>query len=268
MGLIYWWARLASSMPSIANFLTQNALVEPFMKALGGIAPERRIPEFAPRVLHRMKMQHAPRNQNCARVILWADTFNNHFFPEVCIAAVEVLEAAGFNVIVSERSLCCGRPLYDFGMLDAARHLLREILDTLRPEIESGVPVIGLEPSCVAVFRDEMAGLFPDDEDARRLQGKIYLFSEFLELMIDHHELPKLRRKALVHGHCHQKAIMRMTHEQAIFSRLGLDYELLDSGCCGMAGSFGFEAGHYHLSKKVGELVLRLTEQAQEEAKV
>jgi Fe-S oxidoreductase len=169
---------------------------------------------------------------------------------------VDVLEAAGFNIIVPQQSLCCGRPLYDFGMLGAAKHLLRSILDALRPEIEAGVPVVGLEPSCIAVFRDEMIGLFPHDEDARRLAGKTYLLSEFLQLMMNHHQLPKLGRKALVHGHCHQKAIMGMSHEQAIFSKLGLDYELLDSGCCGMAGSFGFEAGHYEISKQVGELVL------------
>jgi Fe-S oxidoreductase len=256
MGLIYWWARIAAMMPTVANFFTQTPLVEELMKVLGGIARERRMPEFAPETFKHWFRRREPRNQGRARVILWADTFNNHFFPDVCRAAVEVLEAAGFNVIVPEPSLCCGRPLYDFGMLGAAKHLLRDILDALRPEIEAGIPVIGLEPSCVAVFRDEMKGLLPHDEDAARLANKTYLLSEFLELMMDHYELPKLRRKALVHGHCHQKAIMGMSHEQTLFSKLGLDYELLDSGCCGMAGSFGFEAGHYDVSTKIGELVL------------
>jgi Fe-S oxidoreductase len=141
-------------------------------------------------------------------------------------------------------------------MLDTAKDLLRQILDVLRPEIEAGVPVIGLEPSCVAVFRDEITNLFPNDEDAKRLANKTYLLSEFLEIMINGYQPPKLERKALVHGHCHQKAVMGMNHETAVFSRLGLDCELLDSGCCGMAGSFGFEAGHYDVSMKVGELVL------------
>jgi len=189
-------------------------------------------------------------------VLLWPDTFNNYFFPEVGRAAVIVLEAAGFQVELPAKSLCCGRPLYDFGMLGPAKRLLRQTLDTLRPEIEAGVPIIGLEPSCVAVFRDEMTNLFPDDEDAKRLRDRTFLISEFFETMLDGYQPPQLKRKALVHGHCHQKAIMGMGHDKSIFTKLGLDYQLLDSGCCGMAGSFGFEAGHYDISMNVGELVL------------
>jgi Fe-S oxidoreductase len=141
-------------------------------------------------------------------------------------------------------------------MLGPAKRLLRQVLDTLRPEIEAGVPIIGLEPSCVAVFRDEMTNLFPDDEDAKRVRDRMFLISEFFETMLDGYEPPHLKRKAIVHGHCHQKALMGMEHEKSIFSKLGLDYEILDSGCCGMAGSFGFEAGHYQVSMNVGELVL------------
>src|ERR1051325_9600240 len=140
MGLIYWWARIASWMPSLANILTQTPILEGVMKILGGIAPQRKMPESAPQTFKQWFCERGERNQGNARVILWADTFNNHFFPEVCRAAVEVLEAAGFNVMVPETSLCCGRPLYDFGMLDTAKHLLRQILDTLRPAIEEGVP--------------------------------------------------------------------------------------------------------------------------------
>jgi Fe-S oxidoreductase len=141
-------------------------------------------------------------------------------------------------------------------MLGPAKRLLRQLLDTLRPEIEAGVPIIGLEPSCVAVFRDEMTNLFPDDEDAKRLRDRTFLISEFFETMLDGYQPPQLKRKAIVHGHCHQKAIMGMEHDKSIFAKLGLDYRLLDSGCCGMAGSFGFEAGHYDISLDVGELVL------------
>ena len=256
MGLIYWWTRLAAYMPAIVNFFTQTPLIRDVMKALGGIAPERQMPVFAPQTFKQWFRSRPVRNEGKARVILWPDTFNNNFFPEVCRAAVAVLEAAGFQIRVPDPSLCCGRPLYDFGMLDTAKGLLRQILDVLRPEIEAGVPVIGLEPSCVAVFRDEITNLFPNDEDAKRLSNKTYLLSEFLEIMINGYQPPKLERKALVHGHCHQKAVMGMNHETAVFSRLGLDCELLDSGCCGMAGSFGFEAGHYDVSMKVGELVL------------
>jgi Fe-S oxidoreductase len=256
MGLIYWWARLAALMPGLVNALTHTPVIGDAIKFIGGIAPERRLPIFAAQTFTRWFHSRAPRNAGRARVILWPDTFNDNFFPEVCRAAVEVLEAAGFQVSVPHRSLCCGRPLYDFGMLDTAKRLLREILDALRPEIEAGVPVIGLEPSCVAVFRDEMTNLFPDDQDARRLKDNTYLFSEFVDVMLDGYQPPQLRRKALVHGHCHQKALMGMDHEKAIFSKLGLEYEVLDSGCCGMAGSFGFAKGHYEISMMIGERVL------------
>ena len=121
------------------------------------------------------------RNRLQPRVLLWADTFNNYFLPSTAKAAVEVLEAAGFRVLVPQANLCCGRPLYDFGMLDRAEALLLEILDQLEPEIEAGIPVVGLEPCCVAVFRDELVNLFPHDERAQALSKQTFLLSEFLE---------------------------------------------------------------------------------------
>ena len=151
--------------------------------------------------------------------------------------------------------MCCGRPLYDFGMLTLAKRQLRQILEALRPYILEGVPVVGLEPSCIAVFRDELTNLFPNDENARRLNGQTYLLSEFLEK--ENYRPPKLERKAVVHGHCHHKAIMGMSDEEKVLKKLGLDYEVLDSGCCGMAGSWGYEKGeHYDVSMKAGERVL------------
>jgi Fe-S oxidoreductase len=141
-------------------------------------------------------------------------------------------------------------------MLNTARRLLRNILDTLRPQIEQGVPVVGLEPSCVAVFRDELIDLFPNDEEAKRLSQQTFLLSEFLEKQVQHYRLPQLHHKAVVHGHCHHKAIMGMKDEEAVLSKLGLDYTVLDSGCCGMAGAFGFEKDHYDVSIKVGERAL------------
>src|SRR5207302_345602 len=130
--------------------------------------------------------------------------------------------AAGFQVLVPAKSLCCGRPLYDFGMLDTAKGLQREILDTLRPWIEAGVPIVGLEPSCVAVFRDELAGLFPHDEDAKRLNQQTFLLSEFLNKKVKDYQPPPLQRKALVHAHCHHKAVMKTDDEEAILKKLGL----------------------------------------------
>ncbi len=254
MGLIYWWSRLASLMPGVVNFFAQTPPFSGIAKSLAGLAPQRTIPAFAPLTFKQWFRQRPLRNVGNAQVILWPDTFNNYFHPQTAIAAVEVLEAAGYQVVVPEQSLCCGRPLYDYGFLDLAERLLRQTLDTLRPHVEAGVPLIGLEPSCVAVFRDEMKNLLPHDEDAKRLAQQSFLLSEFLEKA--QYQPPQLKRKALVHGHCHHKAIMKMTDENALLSKLGLDFQVLDSGCCGMAGSFGFEKDHYDVSIKVGERVL------------
>ncbi|HET9979561.1 MAG TPA: (Fe-S)-binding protein, partial [Ktedonobacterales bacterium] len=190
------------------------------------------------------------------RVLLWPDTFNNHFHPETAVAAVEVLETAGFTVDVPGGSLCCGRPLYDFGMLDTAKRLLRQILDKLAPELAAGTPIVVLEPSCAAVFRDELVNLFPDDENALRLKAQTYLLSEFLERFAPDFQTPTLQRHAIVQGHCHQQALMGMHTEEATLRKHVATVETLNSGCCGMAGAFGFEASHYDVSIACGERVL------------
>jgi FAD/FMN-containing dehydrogenase/Fe-S oxidoreductase len=256
MGLIYWWSRLASRMPGLVNFLAQAPLTGSVMKRLGGISPKRQLPEFAPLTFKQWFQLRGPRNKGQPPVIVWPDTFNNFFHPEVGEATVEVLEAAGYRVVLPEQSLCCGRPLYDFGMLNLAKGLLCQILDSLRPQIRQGIPIIGMEPSCLAVFRDELINLFPHDQDAQRLRNQSYLLSEFLIKEAKDYQLPELHRKAVVHGHCQHKAIMRMTAEEKVLSKLGLDYEILDSGCCGMAGAFGFEKEKYDVSIKCGERVL------------
>jgi FAD/FMN-containing dehydrogenase/Fe-S oxidoreductase len=245
MGLIYWWARLASKIPTLVNFLAQTKL----SKVLAGISPNRKIPKFAKRTF-RNSFQRNKKGD----VILWPDTFNNFFFPDTLHAAAEVLRSAGFSVRIPNKILCCGRPLYDYGMLSTAKKLVREILENLKEEIRQGVPVVGIEPSCVAVFRDELQNLFPDDEDAQRLSGQTYLLSEFL---LKHDvQIPKLSKKAIVHMHCHHRAVMGIKSEEKILQKMGLDYQILDSGCCGMAGSFGFEKDHYRISIDIGDLVL------------
>ncbi|HEX6839707.1 MAG TPA: FAD-binding and (Fe-S)-binding domain-containing protein, partial [Polyangia bacterium] len=169
MGLIYWWARLASHFPRTANFVSHARGLSWLFKAIGGVEPKRDVPRFAVEPFKKWWKRRAVVNEGRPRVILWPDTFNNYFMPSTCIAAVEVLEAAGCHVIVPEPSLCCGRPLYDYGFVDRAKKLLQETLGELCDEIEAGVPLVGLEPSCVAVFRDEMHNLVPNDQDALRL---------------------------------------------------------------------------------------------------
>jgi Fe-S oxidoreductase len=188
--------------------------------------------------------------------MLWPDTFNNNFRPDTLSAAVEVLETAGFSVTIPEVRLCCGRPLYDQGFLDMASAYLEEILTALREPIAKGVPLVVLEPSCCSVFRDEMLDLFPKREDARKLAGLTMTLAEFLEKHAPDFSPPKLERSALVQGHCHHKAIMRLQADKTQMNKLGLRYELLESGCCGMAGAFGYEEDKYKISQACGERVL------------
>ena len=256
MGWIYWWSRLASFAPGVANFFTHTPLLRNVAKAVAGIAPQRDVPAFAPQTFKQWFKQRSLKNVGKSQVMLWPDTFNNNFHPETAIAAVEVLEAAGYQVLVPEQSLCCGRPLYDYGFLNMAKALLQQILTTLQPQIEAGIPLVGLEPSCLAVFRDELLNILPHDANAKRLAQQSFLLSEFLEQKVDHYQPPQLQRKAVVHGHCHHKAIMKMKDEESLLTKMGLNYSVPDSGCCGMAGAFGFEKEHYDISIKVGERVL------------
>lgn len=258
MGFINRWARLASLAPRIVNLLAATPGLSALLKFGGGIAQRRTIPKFARRTFRKwFARRRAPATGTGrrGRVILWADTFNNHFQPGSAAAAVEVLEALGYTVTIPRQQLCCGRPLYDFGMLDTARAYLREVLDALADDIHAGVPVIGLEPACLSVFRDELPNLFPDDARAGKLAKQCHLFSDFLMTIADW-EAPQLGGDALVHGHCHQKAVFGMTAEMALLKRLGIRARVPESGCCGMAGAFGFNPGHYDVSLKIGESAL------------
>jgi len=285
-GHIDQWACLASNAPGLVNLTTQLPFLRDIAKTIAGMPQERSIPAFAPETFRQWFRSHrggrlrppreaervswksgalAPRqveegNRALApddrTVLLWPDTFNNYFLPATAKAAVNVLEAAGYHVILPQANLCCGRPLYDFGMLDRAQALLLKILDALSPEIEAGIPVIGLEPSCVAVFRDELLNFFPDDPRAQTLARQTFLLSEFLETNSGNSPLPSLDRKALLHGHCHHKSIMKMTAEESLLRRIGIDFQAPAPGCCGMAGSFGFERDKYEVSQAIGELEL------------
>jgi FAD/FMN-containing dehydrogenase/Fe-S oxidoreductase len=253
-GLIYWWARLASPIAPVVNWFTQMRPFSTILKALGGIAQQRTIPPLASPTLRRWFAGRDATVTEGRRVIFWPDTFSNYLDSAAAVAAIEVLEQAGFAVELPRRPLCCGRPLYDWGMLDRAKRLWRQTLDTLRDDIRAGVPIVGIEPSCVAAFRDELPGLFPDDADAARLSQQVFMLSEFL--VKEGYRPGALPRRAVVHGHCHQKAVIGMAAETALLRQMGVEHEVLDSGCCGMAGSFGFEAHKYDLSVAAGERVL------------
>ncbi len=225
------WVRTASHVPGLVNLATQLPGLRDLAKLAGGIAPQRRLPAFAPQTFKQWWERQNPRGdgrirgtgfRTGSRVLLWADTFNNHFLPSTAKAASEVLEAVGFEVTVPRANLCCGRPLYDVGMLDRAKALLLQIMDELLPEIEAATPIVVLEPSCAAVFRDELVNLFPKDERAQALSKQVFLLSEFLEKNAKDFPLPNLPRRALVHGHCHHKALMKMTAEESVLARMGI----------------------------------------------
>jgi FAD/FMN-containing dehydrogenase/Fe-S oxidoreductase len=250
MGLIDVWARMGSRAPGLVNAVTGNRVLSAPLKRLAGVAGKRRVPRLAPETFRRWNGRGG--QGGGARVILWADTFNDRFHPAVLAAGMQVLEAAGFAPVVPDGRLCCGRPLYDFGMLGRAKRYLRRILDELRDDIRAGVPVVGLEPSCISVFRDELVNLFPTDLDAKRLSEQSFLLSEFLDR--EGFRPPrKLGRKALVQLHCHHASVLGTSAERKLIEGLGLNARILDSGCCGMAGSFGFDREKYDVSMAIAE---------------
>jgi FAD/FMN-containing dehydrogenase/Fe-S oxidoreductase len=253
MGLIYWWARLASHMPRLVNWLAHAPLFGRVFKALGGIHREREVPRFARWTFRRWFAARALANEGRPQVMLWPDTFTNYFQPGIAAAAVDVLESAGYQVVLPPRVLCCGRPLYDFGMLGLARRMLRQILDSLRDEIARGTPLVALEPSCLSVFRDELVALFPSDEHAQRLARQSFLLSEFLRDQARWHPPTLPAAKALVQAHCHHHAIAKLDAERALLDEMGMQHAILDAGCCGMAGAFGFERAHYDVSVACAE---------------
>ena len=264
-GLIDRWLRLGAFAPSVANALIQAPGLTDIAKHVLRIAPERQLPRLARTTFRQWAARHGVRTTGPDRrppakttsdrveVILWVDTFNNSFHPETARAALEVLKSVGYSVVIPGRPLCCGRPLYDFGLLDRAKRYLGSIMNDLAAHIEAGTPIVVLEPSCASVFRDELRNLFPTDPRAQRLSSQTVLLSELLDSGPLPYEGFRLAGHVLLHGHCHQKALMKMSHAERVLGKLGASIDLPDSGCCGMAGAFGFEAGKYEISQAIGE---------------
>ena len=256
LGRINEWAALASHAPALVNSLAHSFLARPMKRALG-IHPNRDLPRFAKQTFRTWFGGRNGAGDQRPEVVLFPDTFNNFYEPEVAIAGTHVLERAGFHVSIPPSQICCGRPLYDQGMLDLAKQRLREAMRVLRPYAERGVPIVGLEPGCILTFRDELPRLFPNEPVAKALAEGTFMLGEFLAREAPAYAPPPCQGRALLHGHCHQKAISGLKHETALLGRMsGLELEVLDAGCCGMAGAFGYEADHYEISKVLAERVL------------
>jgi FAD/FMN-containing dehydrogenase/Fe-S oxidoreductase len=259
-GFIHLWARLASAMPAVANALMHLPGVRAVSKLLAGVEQKREMPLFAPESFKQWWKRRegaGAGSRRAGRVLLFADTFNNYFRPETARAAVAVLEAADFEVQVPMEDLCCGRPLYDYGFVPTARRWLEQMLHALQGAIDAGTPIVVLEPSCAAVFRDELTNLFPRNPDAQRLSKQVFVLNEFLERFAPEHPWPRLRREVLLHGHCHHKTVLDFASEKKLLERMSTHVEEPEDGCCGMAGAFGYEPGdHYRVSIGAGERML------------
>jgi Fe-S oxidoreductase len=246
-------AKWGSLAPALTNAILSGPLTSSLVKSIAGVAPQRELPLLAARPYVKSRKPSAAN----AQVVLWPDTWNNYYHPQTLAAADRILQAAGFQVRVPRGHICCGRPLYDFGFLTDARAYLQRILQNLAPEIDSGLPIVFLEPSCASVFRDELRNFFPTDQRAQRLRDQTFLLSSFLVQHAPDYRPPDLSgRYVLLHGHCHHKSLMKMTSEVEILRRTGAEVSLLDSGCCGMAGPFGFEKEKFAVSQTLAERVL------------
>jgi FAD/FMN-containing dehydrogenase/Fe-S oxidoreductase len=255
-GFMDRWANLASFGPLLANVPMAIPGINSLIKSVLGVAQQRELPRFAAKNFRDQFNRTAKSRTSVGEpVLLWPDTWNNYFHPQALKSAAKLLATAGSTVQVPRKHICCGRPLYDFGFLDEARKYLLRILDEFEPQISAGIPVVMLEPSCATVFRDELINFFPNDERAIRLSKQTIMLSEMLAR--GSWQPPQLPgRRIVVHGHCHQKTQMTMKDEMKLLRATGAEVELLDSGCCGMAGPFGFEKDKFEVSQTLAERVL------------
>ncbi len=255
MGWMPAVARVVALAPRTVNALASVPWVARVAKAFGGVAPERDVPVFAEqRFTDWWRERGGTRGTgHRGEVVVWPDTFTDHFHPAIGRAAVDVLEAAGFRVKVPEAAVCCGLTWISTGQLNIARRVLGHTIDVLREDLRRGTPVVGLEPSCTAVFRADAAELLPNDPDVRRMREQTRTLAELLVERAGDWQPPRVDVRAVVQRHCHQYAVMGFDADREILRRAGVDADVLDAGCCGLAGNFGFEKGHYEVSMACAE---------------
>ena len=252
LGWLPRWTRIASRMPKLANAALKPKPLAALAKRLGGIDQRRPLPQFAEQSFRAWFADHPVADGE--PVMLWLDTFTNGFSPEVGKAAVEVLEDAGLSVRIPDGQVCCGLTWISTGQLDGARAQLNRSLDVLDIALAAGMPIVGLEPSCTAVFRDDALELLPDDQRAARVAAAMRTLAELLTER--GWQPPSLAGvEALAQPHCHQHAVMGFGPDTALLTGAGANVTAV-GGCCGLAGNFGVEDGHYEVSVAVAETAL------------
>jgi len=256
-------SRLSSGRTApFVNWVINSKVVQKAIESVLNISSQRSMPSFASKPFtswykSRNKANGSSQASVKPKVLLFNDTFNTYYYPQTAIAATKVLEAAGFEVLLPGHK-CCGRPMLSKGMVDEAIKAAKDTVDRLAPFAEVGIPIVGLEPSCLLSMRDEYLYLLPDDKRVQMVADNAFTFEEFIAQLVDKGELniefTDDPRDLLLHGHCHQKSLTGTGSSKTILSQPpGYSVSEVDSGCCGMAGAFGYEAEHYDISIAMAE---------------
>lgn len=261
MGHIHTLSKVAAPVAPLANLMLQTPVAKPMMSMIG-VHKDRRLSPFHQRTFVHRWRAHRKHNPvppvTRGKAVYFHDTFATYNYPRIGIAAVKLLEAAGFEVVIEERRACCGRPMLSKGLIEAARKSARKNVNVLAGYARQGIPIIGTEPSCILTLRDEYLDLLPGDEDVQAIASQSYMIDEFFAKLEAQGDLgigwkDNTGPEILFHGHCHQKAMIGVEPSMAVLKASGCRPADSGAGCCGMAGSFGYEAEHYDVSRKVGE---------------
>ena len=260
-GQIHNLAKLTRPVAPLANLVLSSPAGRPILRSLG-VHPDRKLSPFQFRTFSsRFRKRQSERpaaRQTRGKVVYFHDTFAEYNYPRIGLAAVTLLEAAGFEVLIEERRVCCGRPLLSKGMVNEAKGLARKNVAALVPHARAGIPIVGTEPSCILTLRDEYLDLLPNDDAAKAVSEQAFMIDEFLDKLAREGNLGIAWAdgdgpEVMFHGHCHQKALIGMAPSMAVLKAAGCEAKESGAGCCGMAGSFGYEAEHYDVSRKIGE---------------
>ena len=253
LSLIPWSGRVASKMPRVANALLGSRVSGPVLKWMAGLTQRRDAPVFVTETFRQSSLAARLQSEEEPTVVLWPDTFTDLFLPARGAATAEVLEYAGERVVLPKKWACCGRPLYDSGMLSLAAASARKVLDVLDEYLRQEIPIVVAEPSCLATFRDEIPKLLSDDPRAQKLASLSRSLTEHLDAISWVAPNCGPGQHVAVHPHCHQRAVRDTSSDLRVLGGAGFEVEVLDLGCCGLAGSFGFQSEHDELSRQIAQ---------------